>query len=337
MSQTAQYPPHFFKRPDKIDEPLYVIAPIFNAPRFRSRLKLYSDFARHIAERGGILYTIEAAFGERAFAVTQADNPRHIQTRIKDELWLKEAMINAAVARLPQNWKYVAWIDADVQFCRPDVMDETVHQLQHFPILQMWSEAHDLGPNYEIIQSHRSFGYCYTHNLPRPEKGDYYGKGKKGFYWHPGYAWACTREAWNALGGLMDHCILGSADFHQAMCLVGDGELTIQRPVSDRYKFLVRQWQARAEKYIQRNIGYVSGNISHMWHGSKAARRYQDRWTIYAQTGYDPDLDLKRDWQQLFQLTDRSPLLRDKLRAYARQRDEDATSVEAAWAETMLK
>jgi hypothetical protein len=35
-------------------------------------------------------------------------------------------------------------------------------------------------------------------------------------------------------------------------------------------------------------------------------------------TGFDPDLDLKRDWQGLCQLTDRNRALRDGLRAYAR-------------------
>jgi hypothetical protein len=38
----------------------------------------------------------------------------------------------------------------------------------------------------------------------------------------------------------------------------------------------------------------------------------------------DPDLDLKRDWQGLWQLTDHNPELRDGLRAYARLRDEDS-------------
>ena len=26
--------------------------------------------------------------------------------------------------------------------------------------------------------------------------------------WHSGFAWACTREAWDALGGLIDFAIL---------------------------------------------------------------------------------------------------------------------------------
>jgi hypothetical protein len=37
--------------------------------------------------------------------------------------------------------------------------------------------------------------------------------------------------------------------------------------------------------------------------------------------------DIKRDWQGLWQLTDRKIRLRDELRAYFRSRDEDSTGV----------
>jgi hypothetical protein len=46
-----------------------------------------------------------------------------------------------------------------------------------------------------------------------------------------------------------------------------------------------------------------------------------------AQSGYDPEFDLKRDWQGLYQLTERSLILRDGIRQYARMRNEDSTEV----------
>jgi hypothetical protein len=52
---------------------------------------------------------------------------------------------------------------------------------------------------------------------------------------------------------------------------------------------------------------------------------YDQRWRLLAQTGYDPQLDLKRDWQGLFQLTERSAMLRDGIRQYGRMRNEDVT------------
>jgi hypothetical protein len=38
---------------------------------------------------------------------------------------------------------------------------------------------------------------------------------------------------------------------------------------------------------------------------------------------FDPDLDLIRDYQGLWQLSGRNPKLRDGLRAYAKMRKED--------------
>lgn len=329
--------PHLFSRPDQVDGKLYVCTMISNPVRFRTRWKLYQDFARHVEAAGAVLYTAEVAFADREFAITEPDNPRHLQLRTTDELWHKENALNLLIARLPQDWKYVAWIDADVMFARPDWANETIQQLQHYPIVQMWSHAQDLGPNHEMLGLRQSFGYCYTHGLPRTATGSYYEAGGKAYYWHPGYAWAARRETIDALGGLIEHCILGSADYHMAYSLIGEAEITIAREVSDRYKFLIRQWQERSEHYAQRNLGYVPGTLLHYWHGPKASRRYLDRWQILDSTGYDPDLDLKRDWQGLFQLTPRSRELRNQLRAYFRQRDEDATGTDALWAETMLK
>ena len=70
-----------FSRPDRLHDPLYVVTTVFNATRYRSRWRLYEDFAKHVAEAGAILITVEIAFGERDFAVTQADDPRDVQLR----------------------------------------------------------------------------------------------------------------------------------------------------------------------------------------------------------------------------------------------------------------
>jgi hypothetical protein len=67
--------------------------------------------------------------------------------------------------------------------------------------------------------------------------------------------------------------------------------------------------------------------MNHMFHGAKRNRAYDQRWKLLAQAGYDPHLDLKRDWQGLYQLTDRSVILRDGIRQYARMRNEDGTEV----------
>lgn len=327
--------PTHFQRPDVLKDPLYVVTVISNQVRYRSRWKLYEDFAKRVAESGAILYTVEIAFGEREFV--EPCGPRYLKLRTTSELWHKENALNLLVSHLPLDWKYVATVDADIAFARDDWANETLHQLQHYPIVQMFASAQDLDANHDAISEAQSFAYCYVHHLPRGDQPGYYIDGQlKKYLWHPGYCWAYRREAWDQLGQLIDHAILGAADNHMAYALIGEAESTIKANLTQRYKDLVLLWQDRAEQYIKRNIGYVPGLILHYWHGPKASRRYHDRWKILEYTQYNPDLDLKRDWQGLYQLTDRSPELRQLIRAYFRQRDEDSTSTDPLWAESMI-
>jgi hypothetical protein len=271
-----------FQRPDRIHDPLYVVTTVFNATRWRSRWRLYEDFVKHVAEAGAILYTVEIAFGDRDFAVTSADNPRHIQLRTESEIWFKENAINVGVSRLPADWKYAAWVDADVHFARADWANETLHQLQHFDFVQMWSQYQDLTPNHELIGTAHSFAHNYLNNscdkpdsLPPSCKYYYPGtaRGKKrGYPGAPGLSWAATRKGWNTVGGLLDVCILGACDWYMAHGLVGRLSDIIRREYHPRYQEIMRQWEANA----------------------------------------------------LYQLTDRSIELRDGLRRYFRERNEDA-------------
>jgi hypothetical protein len=87
---------------------LHVVSVIFNPLRFASRYYLLHDFKKHVKCSGAIVHVAEAAQGDRPWEVTTVED---LQWRVRDELWLKESMINAAVARLPDDWQYVAWVD----------------------------------------------------------------------------------------------------------------------------------------------------------------------------------------------------------------------------------
>lgn len=302
--------------PDK----LYVISVVTNPVRFYSRYKLYHAFEKMVADAGAVLYTVEIAFGDRPFEVTRSDNPCHLQLRTKSEIWHKENALNLIIQRLPADWKYVAWIDADITFARPDWAQETLHLLQHYDIIQMFSHAQDLGPNHEPLLGFRSFMYSYQEGLEPTSPYDYY----SGLDWHPGYCWAARRSAIDNLGGLIDRAILGSADRHMAASLIGRVDSSYHPKVSLPYKKMLRIWQDRALKYIKKNVGHMEGLIFHHWHGKKANRGYTTRWKILYEDNYNPELDLKRDSQGLFQITDRNIKLRDDIRKYFRARNEDS-------------
>jgi hypothetical protein len=69
----------------------------------------------------------------------------------------------------------------------------------------------------------------------------------------------------------------------------------------------------------------------HYFHGAKRQRGYADRWRILAENRFNPDDDLSRDAQGLYQLMDRheprNVRLRDQLRHYFRSRNEDSIEV----------
>jgi len=113
------------------------------------------------------------------------------------------------------------------------------------------------------------------------------------------------RDAWDALGGLIDYCILGACDWYMAYALIGQLDRVLRKDYHPRFRARMKEWEARAEKYIKRNLGVVPGLCLHYWHGPKKDRKYNTRDEILVETNYNPDVDLKRDWQGLYQLTDR--------------------------------
>lgn len=315
-----------FQRPDRLTEPLYVVTVVFNSARYRSRWKLYQDFVRYVEQSpAAILYTVEIAFGEREFLTEPG--PQTLQLRTHHELWLKERALNLLVQRLPSDWKYVAWIDADVAFARHDWTDETKHKLQHHPMVQLWSFANDLSNDFEPVADHRGFVYSLAHHDVAPTRpAGYPGSPPSPIWWHPGYGWAMCRETWDQLGGLLDIAPLGAADVQMAYALVGDIDRTLPQGMHPRYLELAHRWQERAASAIRQDMGHVPGLLLHYWHGPKAQRRYATRGQILVDTQFNPDMDLCPDSQGLWQLTHRSNELRDRVRHYFHIRNEDSTS-----------
>jgi hypothetical protein len=369
--------------PDK----LYVVTVVEDPLRWRSRYRNYWKFESECQKGGAILYTVELAFGGRAFEVTEANNPRHLQLRGHDEILHKENALSLGIARLPVEAKYIATLDADIQFSRPDWAQETLHLLQHYKVLQMFSHSMDLGPENQPLNIHEGFvmhelahaphnpvpmGENHSTKCPRhphnnhehhrhrknckcppcppgckqvkcppgcepicpcPDPYYYMEKGKY-VLWHPGLAWAWRKTALNQLGGLMDWVMGGSADHYMALALFNKIERTNLnlKEFPDGYRKPCMEWQARAERHIRRNVGYMPGTVSHSWHGPKEKRQYLSRAAFLAKMQFDPMHDLKRDFQGLWQLHDhgdlRSIQIRDGLRHFARLRDEDSMSLD---------
>lgn len=330
---------------------LHVVVAIINPQRFRSRYELFRAFEKRCDDAGAVLHVAEVAFGGRHFEITRPDNPHHLQLRIgMQELWHKENILNLLIAnvlRLHPSAKYFAWIDPDVQFSRADWAQETLHQLQHYHVVQMWSMCQDLNIDHEVIGyddgGEQLPGMMYqwiqagrygkleaylaglkTAGLdPYPPVGSF--KARMMHPGHCGYAWAATRYALDTLGGLIDWSPCGANDHHMARALIGNIMESVHGASPQAFKDSLAQWGERAET-LKPKIGYVPGLITHFWHGPKSNRQYINRWQIINDNKFEPALDLKRDAQGLYQLTGRNKKLIADLMAYFRQRNEDASS-----------
>lgn len=302
-----------------MNKKLYVVTAVFNPCRYRSRIDLYRNFEKYCADSGAELITVELAYGNREYSVTSPDDPRDLQLRTTHELWHKERMLNLGIQKLPKDWEYVAWVDADVIFARPDWAQETVELLQHYPVIQMFSQAIDLTPRYEILKTHEGVIWAYQEGkLRNTSKYDHF---------HPGFAWAARRDALNNLGGLFDTAILGSADRHMALSLIDCVKNSYPKGISTGYYEQLELWQDRARRYIRKNVGYMPGALLHYWHGRKADRRYGDRWKILINHQFDPEFDLKFDTQGLHQFTERNPQMHYDIRKYFCARNEDSVDL----------
>jgi hypothetical protein len=205
-----------------------------------------------------------------------------------------------------------------------------VRALQHYEIVQPWSDAYDLGPNGEHLAHYRSFCRQWFHRHPvvATHSGFWQGDGGPYVYPHSGYAWAMTRDAYDWVGGLFELGGMGSGDHHMALGLIGHAEASMPAGTSDSYRQEVVRWQARALRHINFNIGYVPGTIEHMFHGRKAERGYQSRWDMFVRHGFDPHADLKRNSSGVLEFATNKPELRHDFDLYLIGRNED---VNVAW------
>lgn len=295
----------------KIDDVLHVVTVISNPCGFKRRIQLAKEFMMRMEREPHIrLYVVELSYNGR-FELTNANNPRHLRLRSDVPLWHKENMVNIGVAQLlPKNWKCFAWIDADIEFESNTWALDTLKILgSGKDIVQLWSHCDDMDKNQHTMKVFQSFGYQYT------KRRDYR---QDQNFWHPGYAWAMTREAYTRLGGLYDLSILGSGDHNMAMAIIGYESLN---PKTSRgYKKSLEIFRTRC----MLRVSYVPGTIRHHFHGSKKNRRYHDRWKILVKHQYDPHIHMTRTPMGLLVPTPACPqeLLNDIV-MYFSERNED--------------
>ena len=304
---------------------LYIVTAVFNPFGFKSRIRLYNHFKKHMADSGAKLFTVEAAFGHHPFEVTCTNDPMNLQVRTNQVLWHKERLINLGMKKLfhaVPDANYLGWYDADITFANHNWVSEVTHQLSHLSVIQPFSTAINLNskgdPMWNCPSSMRSFiesrGFHQTPELPV----SYTYKG------HPGLAWNITRDVYEGLGGLYDICVAGSADTVMSNAFKGDYSAYLPVPQSDAMIDSMKKLQINSDKNVRGRIGFARGSILHQWHGQSESRGYEKRWSIMSYHKYDPNTDVVNDGLGMLGWTGNKPELEDDIRLSLSARNEDA-------------
>ncbi len=310
---------------------LHVVTAIYNPIRWKTRIDHYNRFRAQMLAAGVKLHVVECALGSRPFELSGDAAVTYTGVRADTLAWNKENLINLGLRGLPDDARYVAWVDADVEFRNPNWAAETVHSLQQYAVVQPWSETLDLGPAGEPMQqngAHVQMGFAKAWRSEGAVRAYKTGTAHDAYsYPHPGYAWAIRRDVLNNIGGLIEASGLGAGDHQMAMAFIGNINAgAIHGQTSASYQAVVRAWCERAFKYVQGNLGFVQGTVEHWYHGEKAKRHYQGRWDILIRHGFDPVTDIKRNLHGVIELAGNKPAMERDFDTYFRQRDEDANT-----------
>ena len=313
-----------------------VISCYFNSQKYQSRARNFEVFYRQL-KRSNVNYLIaECAFGDEAFELP--DDPRIVRLRSKHPLWQKEVLLNTLVKRLPSSCRYVFWLDADVLFTNPNWMVKAVELLKTRRICQPFSIAvrlkkDEVEPAFEAetelkrldslsSQSNerntwRSFAYNFAEN-PKAANSSMFD-----VHGHTGFAWGARREVLEA-APLFDRAIVGTADHIIAHAAVGQiPSECVEKAFTDlKARNQIYDWSRNFNRAAANSIGYVSGELWHLWHGELQNRRYLPRTRELSEMDFDLD-DLKTNQDGLYEIPEHKKGVIEWISDYFFSRKED--------------
>ena len=273
---------------DPIESKLNVIIVVSNPCLYAKRYILLKEFVKRIEEEeeNVNLFVVELAYDKQKFYVTSKTHKNHLQIRTCAPIWHKENMVNLGVKYLlTESWKAFAWIDADVEFDSNSWALDTLKILNGCKdVVQLFSHCIDMDKDENTLNIFNSFGYSFNKTKKYTQRGI--------DYWHPGYAWAITRKAYEKIGGIYDKGVLGSGDSIMALSFINKTGNMNNVNYSEDYNNSMLEFQKKAKTL---RLGYTPGIIRHYFHGSKINRQYTERWQILIRQQYSPIQHLTYD------------------------------------------
>ena len=283
------------------------------------------------------MVAIELGYDQQ-FDLESSDAEVLLQHSGADVMWQKERLLNIAMDALPVDCRYVVWIDCDVILQQTNLPAQIVRELEHKPLAQLFSLAHDLTPDASLdhwkIQSAAprhsvasrvaqgmSAAACLGKHHPNPI-------GIRS----PGHAWVTRRELIDR-HGFYDACIVGGGDSAMACAAYGVYPEVIRLNSMNPWEVShYLSWAEAFHESVQGNVGLIQGDLLHLWHGNPSDRRWFQRHSDLAPFDFDPATDIAHDETGCWRWNSAKPALHEYVRGYFVSRNEDLSVPEVSLA-----
>ena len=289
---------HSYRAPDDIA----AVCCYFNPAGYQTLRSNYDRFREAWGQRSDVpLFTVEVLFGGSPKTIPDAD----WTLTARDRFFHKEGAINYAARHLPPQYSKVMWLDCDLIWEHYHWTATVSRLLDSYTSVQCGSRIHMLSPRGNIELSQSSW-------VAAPGVG------------FPGFAWASRVEYFRRLG-LYPYNIVGGGDQVALQGFCGDlAKISLRnwmRSIGPACSQHAQAWIDRATEITDGRAACVDVAVNHLWHGSRANRRYATRNTIHH--AIDPDLDFELTDDGLVQWRDLNHPAGPMVRQYFKDRQED--------------
>jgi hypothetical protein len=305
---------------------LWAITSYFNPMRYRSRLLNFRTFRERLHVP---LVAVELTYGPD-FELQEQDAEILVQLRGGAVLWQKERLLNLALQALPRHCRNVAWLDCDIIFGAADWAGSASRLLDRFPIVQMYRHAHYLSPHWtpakdcttEVEFTRPSAAFSVASGVPAMTCIGHLLDTLEGTCAN-GLAWAARRELLDQ-HGFFDACIIGGGDRAMASAAYHCfDELMKSHSMNKRQQDRYVGWAKPFYESVRAEIGYLDGDIFHIWHGDVRDRHPRGRHEGLQEFEFDPFTDIAIDTNGCWRWNTEKKEMHDYIRGYFASRRED--------------
>jgi len=300
----------------------------FNPVQYKNKKKNFDIFRRVIKNQELPILSIESAFNDRSFELTQKDGEIVVNVRSNSIMWQKERLYNIAINHLPEHCRFVVFLDADIIFLNPDWVSQTASLLEQYPVVQPFQYNYQLGKK----EDYRSL----TENKLALYKGPKIRWGSvflfKDFHTNdniyrqiPGLSWAFRRDFLNKIGGWYDRSIVGGVDGLLINSLLGSVNQNFIKKSRPDIGNDCLTWSEKIYKHAGGNFHYTSGYLLDLWHGDSKNRFYSYRHKFIHSLKFNPQKDLMINKDQCWEWNTSNQRLIKWTKNYFYARSEERT------------